>query len=217
MAEFQMTHPVDVYRPFEPELRKRLKNFVSRVDKLTSLTFFTINETLHVMGGDEGLRSVGSDVFDDEALMATLPLFRMLYIGSEPTSFLATVNLLKGAARVDAPLRKTVLEELKSLSRGFERAKRTAGIGMIVEWVGADGKRVKSERMDPEHLIDLGLHGYFLHAENDKANELERWPIEHVPLWELCGAVRRLTNIFRIGREVVWIALEQDAATSAAA
>jgi hypothetical protein len=149
--------------------------------------------------------------------MATLPLFRMLYIGSEPTSFLATINLLKGAVRVDAPLKKTVLQELKSLSRGFERAKRTAGIGMIVEWVEADGKRVGSERMDPERLIDLWLHGYFLHAENDKANELERWPIEHVPLWELCGAVRRLTNIFRIGREVVWVALEQDAATTAAA
>jgi hypothetical protein len=217
MAEFHITHPVGVYRAFDRSVRKRLENFVSRVDTLASLRFFETNETLHVMGANDGVRTVGSDTFDQEGLMAVLPLFRMLYTGSEPTSFSATINLLKAAVKRDGPLSGPVMQELKALNTAFQRSKSRADIGMIVEWVGSDGQPSGSERMDPEHMIDLWLHGYFFHAENAKADELERWPVEHLPLWELCGAVRRLTTIFRVGREVVSTALEQDVAAIAAA
>jgi hypothetical protein len=202
--------PVDVYEPFTLRVRERLERYVDRVDKLTSMRFFNTSETLHVMGGAEGVRTEGLETFDEEALMATIPLFRMLYTGSEPTSFAATLNVLKRAVKSDASLRDQAIAELRTLGVAFENGKKTASFGMIVDWVARDGTTTSAERMDPEHLIDLWLHGYFLHGENEKSNELQRWPIEHVPLWELCGAIRRLTNIFRLGREVVAMALEAD-------
>lgn len=216
MTEWELLKPVGVYAPFDSPTRGRLERFVARVDQLAEMRFFKSSETLHVMGPQDGVRSDGSDTFDYESLMATVPLFRMLYSPTEPTSFSATMKLLRGAVRPEAADGPVVRDQLRKLSKGFESARRTASLGMTVEWVSLDREPLGSETMDPVHHLDLWLHGFFLHAENAKAAELEAWPIKDVSLWELCTAIRRLTGVFRVGREAVAMALEHSPSQVAA-
>ena len=110
------------------------------------MRFFNTSETLHVMGGAEGVRTEGLETFDEEALMATIPLFRMLYTGSEPTSFSATLNVLKRAVKAYASLRDQAIAELRTLGVAFENGKKTASFGMIVDWVARDGTTTSAER-----------------------------------------------------------------------
>ncbi len=56
--------------------------------------------------------------------------------------------------------------------------------------------------------MDLWLNGYFLHGDETKAVALEEWPIQHLPLWEFCGVIRRFGQLFAVGRNVVMSVLE---------
>ncbi len=72
---------MDVFTPFSAAERERLRRYVERVEKLLDLSFFKSSpgETLKIMGSDDGVVSSGTDGFDEEALMATIGLFRMLF------------------------------------------------------------------------------------------------------------------------------------------
>jgi hypothetical protein len=191
---------------------ERLRRYVERVEKLLDLSFFKSSpgETLKIMGSDDGVVTSGTDGFDEEALMATIGLFRMLFHESDHTGFVAAMNLLLSHVRSDSPLRAQALRDLRGLKRGRAGILRRADIAMVVQRVQPDGSFVE-ERMSTKRLVDLWLNGYFLHGDETKAAALEEWPIQHLPLWEFCGVIRRFGQLFAVSRNVVMRVLESPA------
>ena len=208
MSNPVLASPVDIFTPFSAPEQERLRRYVERVQKLLNLSFFkSPGETLKIMGCDDGVVTSGTDGFDEEALMATIGLFRMLYHETDHTGFMATMNLLLSHVRSDSPVRDEALKDLRGLKRGRADILRRSDIGMVVQRIRPDGSCVE-ERMSTKRLVDLWLNGYFLHGDEAKTAALEEWPIEHLPLWEFCGTIRRFAQLFAVGRNVVVKVLE---------
>jgi hypothetical protein len=118
-----------------------------------------------------------------------------------------TINLLLSHVRSNIRLRDQGLKDLRGLKRGRADILQSSDIEMVVQRIQRDGSCVE-ERMSTKRPVDLWLNGYFLHGDETKTAALEEWPIEHLPLWELCGAIRRFARLFAIGRNVVVKLLE---------
>jgi hypothetical protein len=205
--ESLLDNPVGIFSPFDGEELKRLRGYVDRVERLVSLRFFQQRQSVEIMGANEGVITVGQDGFDEEALMAVAGIFRMLYLPHEKSSFTATMNLLLRHVSIDAPQRAAALAELREIKGGRSELLKRSDIAMVLERRHPDGF-ITRERMSTETLIDLWLHGHFLHDENEKSQALDQWPIKHIPLFEFCGAIRRFARLFVAGRLVVVKALE---------
>jgi hypothetical protein len=52
-------------------------------------------------------------------------------------------------------------------------------------------------------LIDLFLHGKYLHKGNEKSDKLAAWPLAHLLQDSFFGAMKQLSQIYWVGRNVV--------------
>ena len=96
--------------------------------------------------------------------MAVAGPFRILYKPQEKTSFMAIMKLLISHVRSDSVRRPEALDELRDLRKGRAEILSRSTIRMILERRQADGS-VLEDIMTTERLIDLWLHGHFLHGD----------------------------------------------------
>jgi hypothetical protein len=75
-------------------------------------------------------------------------------------------------------------------------------MALVITRRQADGTE-KSENLTPRLLIDLFLHGHYLHKGNEKADKLAQWPIPEMAKHVFFGAIMRLRNLWWLGRNVV--------------
>lgn len=136
-------------------------------------------------------------------MRSVVGLFRQLYNHHEPTSYHQILKLLsrhaheRGSAHRDA-----AVVELKALREWEKEALRPT---MALKWqhLRADGSVAAEEDLTPEVLIDLFLHGRYLHKGNEKSDKLEAWPLAHVAQQSFFGAMFALSQVYWVGRNVV--------------
>ena len=147
---------------------------------------------------------------DEEALMAVAGLFRMVYDDNERTSFSHAMKLLSSHVDAAAPqLNSAAISALRGLRRAKGELLQQSGIQMVVARPRPDST-LEEETLTTKQIIELRLHGELLHAENEKSDALDAWPIRGLPLFEFCGAIRRLARLFWVGRNVVAEVLKHD-------
>jgi len=66
-----------------------------------------------------------------------------------------------------------------------------------------DGSLADEEELTPTVLIDLFLHGKYLHKGNEKSDKLAAWPLAHLLQDSFFGAIKQLSQIYWVGRNVV--------------
>jgi hypothetical protein len=66
-----------------------------------------------------------------------------------------------------------------------------------------DGSIAYEEDLTPEVLIDLFLHGKYLHKGNEKSDKLDAWPLAQVAQQVFFGAMTSLSEVYWVGRNVV--------------
>lgn len=189
--------PAEIYCPFDAAEADRLATYKNDVESFTSMAFFTDpTRSLGPRQPGEGRTIRLADV-DEEAVRAVMPLFRSLYVPTEPTSFRRTMNLLKRRLR-PSPHRDEALRELRKMG----------------QWEKDELKRtpIKIVRGDieftPDANIHAHLHGVYLHKDPDRRRELDPFPAD-LMRGEMLGKVYALAQVYWIGRNIVAPILEE--------
>ena len=141
---------------------------------------------------------------------------KRLYNHHEPTSYHQIIKLLsrhaheRGSQRRDA-----AVAELKAL-REWEKDALRPTIALKWQHARPDGSIAYEEDLTPEVLIDLFLHGKYLHKANEKSDKLAAWPLAHVAQQVFFGAITALSQVYWVGRNVVAEVLKVAALLNAA-
>jgi hypothetical protein len=194
----------EIYEPFDLLETKRLRTYVQDVaDLITSSFFQTGSQTLTLSFSMGHPLTTRLDYPGEEAVRAVVGLFRQLYNRHEPTSFGQTLKLLRRHVRGDdAPYRDAALTELKELRR-WEREALRPRIGLTWTHLRPDRTVASREEFTPEILIDLFLHGHYLHKGNAKSDKLDDWPLADAARQSFFGAMTALTQVYSTGANVV--------------
>jgi hypothetical protein len=130
-------------------------------------------------------------------------VFRQLYNHHESTSYHQILKLLsRHAHERGSEHRDASVAELKALSEWEKEALRPT---IALKWQHArpDGSIAHEEALTPEVLIDLFLHGKYLHKGNEKSDKLNAWPYAHLLQQSFFGAMFALSQVYWVGRNVV--------------
>lgn len=152
----------------------------------------------------------------EESVRAVVGLFRQLYNHGEPTSYHQIVKLLsRHVHERGSEYRDAAGAELRALRQWEQDALRPT---MALKWQHArpDGSIAYEEEFTPAVLIDLFLHGKYLHKGNEKSDKLAAWPLAHVAQHAFFGAMRALSEVYFVGRNVVAEVLKVPALLDAA-
>lgn len=206
-----LRQPRQIYAPFDIGETRRLRQYVADVEELVGSSFFSPGEeTLTLTSELGGPLQTKLTYAGEEAVRAIVGLFRQLYNHHEPTSYHQTLKLLiEHAWEKQGPLREQAVEELRGL-RAWEKEALRPTVAMKTQTTGADGQVVNEEELTPTVLIDLFLHGRYLQG-NEKSAKLEAWPLAHVAQHTFLGAIRSLSQVWWVGRNVVAQALAEPA------
>jgi hypothetical protein len=194
----------ELYSPFDPRETRRLRGYVQLVEDLASSTFFQSGEQKLTLSTDAGgpLKTT-LDYPGEEAVRAVVGLFRQLYNHNEPTSYNQILKLLgRHVHERDSAHRDTGLEELRALREWEKDALRPT---MELKWqhIRPDGTLAYEEELTPAVLIDLFLHGRYLHQGNEKSDKLDAWPLAHLAQHSFFGAMSALSQVYWVGANVV--------------
>lgn len=204
-SESPFEQPLVIYAPFDVGESRRLRQFVSNVEQLAASSFFDAPAgKLTISGGTDTPLSTEMPYAGEEAVRAIAGLFRQLYSHTEPTSFPALRNLLsEHILQHPSPRQREALDAVKEL-RDIERQilRGDGQIALVMARSNADGTEAR-ENLTPRLLIDLFLHGHYLHSGNDKADKLAQWPIPDMARHVFFGAVMALRNLYWVGRNIV--------------
>jgi hypothetical protein len=148
-------------------------------------------------GGSDQPVAVKLTDIDEEAVHAVVPLFRSLYVPTEPTSYRRTLNLLKRHVH-ESPRREAAIGALKDLGR-WERDSLNNNAMSIVR---------NNVRMTADHIIKLYLNGQYLHKDRELHDQLDAFLMPEVLRAEFLRAIRLLGSVYWIGRNVVAAVLE---------
>jgi hypothetical protein len=182
----------EIYSPFDHAEVKRLRTYVEDVEALVASSFFH-GPRLSVTIGEPGVGDTLAGP-DDEATRAVAGLFRSLYTDHEPTSYNATLKLLsRHAHKHKSPRQREVIAELRSLRKLKTQALLSGGMTIT-----SSGRE-----LTPEVLIDVFLHGRYLHKDDEKMGTLEDFEGDVFLMFEFMGSLQRLSQVFWIGRNVV--------------
>jgi hypothetical protein len=130
-------------------------------------------------------------------------LFRQLYNHHEPTSFHQILKLIGQHAHERAWVhRDAATAELKAL-REWEKHALKPTAALRWQHTAPDGSIVSEEDLTPEVLIDLFLHGKYLHNGNEKSDALDAWPLAHVAQHSFFGAMAALSQVYWVAAKVV--------------
>jgi hypothetical protein len=68
---------------------------------------------------------------------------------------------------------------------------------MALRWTHCrpDGSVAYEEELTPEVLIDLLLHGRYVHKGNEKSDKLDAWPLAHVAQQSFFDAMHGLSQV----------------------
>lgn len=155
------------YTPFaEAELR-RLDRFLRQSRALRDSSFFAHpGHRMKALVGVTGVSNLRVDSPGEEAVRATVPIFRELFVDTNRTSAIAVLKMLDGHARArNTVASKEVVQELRAL-RGELRKRRKADRRSYVLEEGRTGP------IPPDEIISLWLNGEYLHFDEGKANAL---------------------------------------------
>ncbi len=193
----------DIYASFDVRETRRLRDFVADVEALVSSSFFQPgNQTLKISG--EAGQPVQSNLQypGEEAVRAIVGLFRQLYNHREPTSYHQILKLLsEHAHQRNSAGRDLVIADLRKL-RDCEKEALAPTIDLKWQHVRPDGSTYE-EQLTPEVLIDLFLHGKYLHKGNEKSAKLADYPLAHLLQHTFFGALIALSEVYWVGRNVV--------------
>jgi hypothetical protein len=191
----------EIYRPFDAAEVKRLRNFVGDIEGLASSVLFT-NPTNTVRISAEANQPLKQelDFAGDEAIHAVVGRFRQIFNQHEPTSYASIMKLLSMHVNErDSALQHEALDEIKALRKWEKEAHDLKG-GVEIN--------VNDETMTGPILIDLFLHGHYLHKGNEKSDQLEAFPLRAMLLSEFIRAMTVLMRVYWVGRNVVVLILE---------
>jgi hypothetical protein len=119
-------------------------------------------------------------------------LFRPLYNDHEASSYNHALKLL--SRRVgESPSRQEALDALRDLRKWKGEVLRMPGVAF----------NVNGEDLTPGKLIDLWLHGRYLHKGNANSDLLDSLPFAAVLQSEFMSLMYNLSQVFWIGRNVV--------------
>jgi hypothetical protein len=193
-----------IYSPFDARDTRRLQTYVSDVEELVGSAFFQPGEQKLTLSAEMGGLLQSTLVYPgEEAVRAVVGLFRQLYNHHEPTSYHQIIKLLsRHAHERGSEHRDAAIAELKGLREWEKDALRPT---MALRWqhVRADGSIAYEEDLTPEVLIDLFLHGKYLHKGNEKSDKLDAWPMAHLLQHSFFGAMTALSQVYWVGRNVV--------------
>jgi hypothetical protein len=210
----------DIYSPFSPRETRRLRAYVADVEELVASAFFRSGQQTLTLSYEAGGPLQTTLVYPgEEAVRAVVALFRQLYNHQEPTSFHQILKLLGRHAHERASVhRDAATAELKAL-REWEKDALKPTAALRWQHTGPDGSIVSEEDLTPEVLIDLFLHGKYLHKGNEKSDKLDAWPLGHVAQHSFFGAMAALSQVYWVGANVVREVLKEpsllDAKTAA--
>lgn len=193
----------EIYSPFDVRETRRLRQYIADVEELTGSAFFQPSDrrlTLSAVAGGSLESTLAYP--GEEAVRAVVGLFRQLYNHREPTSYHQALKLLgEHVHQRDSDHRSAATAELKAL-REWEKDALRPTVGLHWQHRGLDGS-VGSEELTPAVLIDLFLHGRYLHKGNEKSDKLDAWPLAHLAQHRFFGAMLDLARVWWVGRNVV--------------
>lgn len=193
-----------IYTPFDAQETRRLRGYIVDVEELVGSTFFQPGEQKLTLSAEMGGPLQSSLTYPgEEAVRAVVGLFRQLYNHHEPTSFHQILKLLsRHAHERGSEHRAAAVAELKAL-REWEKQALRPTIALKWQHARADGSIAYEEDLTPEVLIDLFLHGRYLHKGNAKSDKLDAWPYAHLLQQSFFGAMIALSQVYWLGRNVV--------------
>ncbi|HEV3000031.1 MAG TPA: hypothetical protein VGW75_04755 [Solirubrobacteraceae bacterium] len=200
-----MEHASVIYSPFSVVETARLRQFVADVEELAASTFFeNPGGKITIRAGIDQTLTTQFNYAGEEAVRAVVGLFRQLYSHNEPTSFHAICQLLADHVRErGSELMREALDALNEYRELERRILKGEGeIAMQMTRRHTDGTET-TERLTPRLLIDLFLHGHYLHKGNAKSDKLAQWPIPDMAKHVFFGAITRLRNLWWAGRNAV--------------
>jgi hypothetical protein len=209
MSESPLERAAEIYAPFDAGETARLRQYVEDVQDLAASSFFKNpgqKVTLSWSDDDRTLRTE-LDYAGEEAVRAVVPLFRQLYNPTEPTSYVQVLKLLSRHVKArESALQADAIEALRDLRRGQQQI-LTQPMGQIV---------MNAEELTPAALVDLFLHGHYLHKGNEKSEKLAQWPVTDLLRHSFFTTMLQLRNLYWIGRNVVLRVLAEPSLVPAA-
>lgn len=194
----------DIYTPFCTQETRRLRSYIADVEELVGSTFFQPGEQKLTLSAELGGPLQSSLTYPgEEAVRAVVGLFRQLYNHHEPTSYHQILKLLsRHSHERGSEHRDAAVAELKAL-REWEKEALRPTIALKWQHARSDGSIANEEDLTPEVLIDLFLHGKYLHKGNEKSDKLAAWPYAHLLQQSFFGAMIALSQVYWVGRNVV--------------
>jgi len=193
----------EIYTPSDPSETRRLRGYISDVEELVGSRFFQLEEQKLTLSAEIGGPLQSTLVYPgEEAVRAVVGLFRQLHNHHEPTSYHQILKLLsRHAHERSSEHRDAAVAELKGL-REWEKDALRPTIALKWEHVRPDGSIADAEDLTPAVLIDLFLHGKYLHKGNEKSDKLDAWPLAHVAQQVFFDAMINLSKVYWVGRNV---------------
>jgi hypothetical protein len=208
MTDSVLRLAAEIYSPFDAGEARRLRTYVADVEELVGSTFFQPGEHKLTLSAEMGGPLQSTLAYPgEEAVRAVVGLFRQLYNHHELTSYHQILKLLsRHAHERDSQYRDAAVAELKAL-RDWEKDALRPTIALKWQHARPDGSIAYEEELTPEVLIDLFLHGKYLHKGNEKSDKLDAWPLAHVAQQVFFSAMTSLSQVYWVGRNVVVEAL----------
>lgn len=191
----------EIYAPFDGAETRRLRHFVADVEGLRhSALFSNPTNIVTISAGINQPLKEKLEFAGEEAVHAVVGRFRQIYNRHEPTSYSQTLKLLgRHVHDRPSPHQREALDALKELRDSEDEARKsTSGIEI----------KVNNDVMTGPVLIDLFVHGHYLHKGNPKSDLLEAFPLRGMLLSEFIRAMTVLMHVYWIGRNVVARVLE---------
>jgi hypothetical protein len=185
-----------IYAPFSVAEVRRLRHFVTDVEGLRNAPLFAEQKNVVRLsaGVDEPLTQE-LDYNGEDAIHAVVGRFRQLYARHEPSSYHQILKLLgRHVYERESPLQREALDALKEL-RDWETQARDVKSGLVI--------MVNDEELTGPILIDLFVHGHYLHKGNEKSDKLEAFPLRGMLQSEFIRAMTVLMQVYWVGRNVV--------------
>lgn len=192
-----------IYDPFDQRETGRLRGYVEDVEELISSRFFgegTLSLSISIETGGSVTSTLQYP--GEEALRAVVGLFRQLYNHHEPTSYHQILKLLSGHVLRDSEHRRVAVGELREF-RDAEKEALKPKLALDLRGVSPTGDDSKERSYTPAVLIDLFLHGKYLHKGNEKSDQLAAWPQAHLTQFAFYDALASLTELYCVGANVV--------------
>ncbi len=199
-----LREPAKIYAPFDPRETGRLRQYVADVDDLVQSSFFRPGDLkLTLSGNMSGAMQSSIEYPGEEAVRAVVGLFRQIYNHHEPTSYHQIIKLLsRHAKELGSPHRDAAIAELKGLLN-WEKQALIPEVELKLQRTAQDGTVVFEEDYTPKVLIDLFLHGKYLHKGNEKSDRLAAWPMANMLQWSFFNAMIKLSQVYWVGANVV--------------